>query len=204
MRNNRQRSSNLSSAARAAQIPRIATIESLDQEGRGVTHVDGKVIFIEGALPFEEVKFVSHHVKATYELATTVEVLKQSSQRVTPGCAYFGTCGGCAMQHLEFSAQVAAKQRMLEADLWHIGRVRAEKVLPPIQGTPWHYRHKARLRVRYVEKKGGVLVGFNEKGTSYVTFMDSCEVLTQPVSDLIVTLKALIGQLSIKQSVRQI
>jgi 23S rRNA (uracil1939-C5)-methyltransferase len=204
MRNNRQRSSNLSSAARAAQTPRIATIESLDQEGRGVTHVDGKVIFIEGALPFEEVKFVSHHVKATYELATTVEVLKQSSQRVTPGCAYFGTCGGCAMQHLEFSAQVAAKQRMLEADLWHIGRVRAEKILPPIQGTPWHYRHKARLRVRYVEKKGGVLVGFNEKGTSYVTSMDSCEVLTQPVSDLIVPLKTLIGQLSIKQALPQI
>lgn len=204
MRNNRQRSSNLSFAARAAQAPRIATIESLDQEGRGVTHVDGKVIFVEGALPFEQVKFVSHHVKATYELATTVEVIKQSSQRVTPGCVYFGTCGGCAMQHLEFSAQVAAKQRMLEADLWHIGRVRPEKMLPPIQGTPWHYRHKARLRVRYVEKKGGVLVGFNEKGTSYVTHMDSCEVLTQPVSDLIVPLKALIGQLSIKQSLPQI
>lgn len=204
MRNNRQRSSNLSSAAKAAQIPRTATIESLDQEGRGVTHVDGKVIFIEGALPFEEVRFVSHHVKSTYELATTVEVVKASSQRVTPGCAYFGTCGGCAMQHLEFSAQVAAKQRMLEDDLWHIGRVRSEKILPPIQGTPWHYRHKARLRVRYVEKKGGVLVGFNEKGSSFVTFMDSCEVLTQPVSDLIVPLKQLIGQLSIKQSLPQI
>lgn len=204
MRKSRQRSSNLSPAAKAAQIPRTAIIESLDQEGRGVTHVDGKVIFIEGALPFEKVKFVSHQVKTTYELATTVEVIKASSQRVTPGCAYFGTCGGCAMQHLEFSAQVAAKQRMLEDDLWHIGRVRAEKVLPPIQGTPWHYRHKARLRVRYVEKKGGVLVGFNEKGSSFVTFMDSCEVLTQPVSDLIVPLKQLIGQLSIKQSVPQI
>jgi len=204
MRNNRQRSSNLSPAAKAAQIPRTATIESLDQEGRGVTHVDGKVIFIEGALPFEEVRFVSHHVKSTYELATTVEVIKASSQRVTPGCTYFGTCGGCAMQHLEFSAQVAAKQRMLEDDLWHIGRVRPEKILPPIQGTPWHYRHKARLRVRYVEKKGGVLVGFNEKGSSFVTFMDSCEVLTQPVSDLIVPLKQLIGQLSIKQSLPQI
>lgn len=169
-----------------------------------MTHVDGKVIFIEGALPFEEVRFVSHHVKSTYELATTVEVIKASSQRVTPGCTYFGTCGGCAMQHLEFSAQVAAKQRMLEDDLWHIGRVRPEKILPPIQGTPWHYRHKARLRVRYVEKKGGVLVGFNEKGSSFVTFMDSCEVLTQPVSDLIVPLKQLIGQLSIKQSLPQI
>ena len=204
MRNNRQRSSNLSPAAKAAQIPRTANIESLDQEGRGVAHVDGKVIFIEGALPFEEVRFVSHHVKSTYELATTVEVVKASSQRVTPGCVYFGTCGGCAMQHLEFSAQVAAKQRMLENDFWHIGRVRPEKILPPIQGTPWHYRHKARLRVRYVEKKGGVLVGFNEKGSSFVTFMDSCEVLTQPVSDLIVPLKQLIGQLSIKQSLPQI
>ena len=204
MRNSRQRSSNLSPAARAAQTPRTAIIESLDQEGRGVTHVDGKVIFIEGALPFEKVTFVSHHVKATYELATTVDVLKASSQRVTPGCAYFGTCGGCAMQHLEFSAQVAAKQRMLENDLWHIGRVKPAKILPPIQGTPWHYRHKARLRVRYVEKKGGVLVGFNEKGSSYVTAMDSCEVLTQPVSDLIVPLKQLIGQLSIRQSLPQI
>ena len=188
----------------AKQTPRIADIESLDQEGRGVAHVDGKVIFIEGALPFERVQFLSHHVKSTYEIASTTEVLKASSQRVTPGCQYFGTCGGCAMQHLEFSAQVAAKQRMLEADLWHIGRIRPEKILPPIQGTPWHYRHKARLRVRYVEKKGGVLVGFNEKASSYVTFMDSCEVLPKYISDLIVPLKTLIGQLTIKQSLPQI
>nr|WP_245652587.1 23S rRNA (uracil(1939)-C(5))-methyltransferase RlmD [Methylophilus rhizosphaerae] len=194
----------MSPASMAKQTPRIADIESLDQEGRGVAHVDGKVIFIEGALPFERVQFVSHHVKSTYEIATTTEVLKASSQRVTPGCQYFGTCGGCAMQHLEFSAQVAAKQRMLEADLWHIGRIRPEKILSPIQGTPWHYRHKARLRVRYVEKKGGVLVGFNEKASSYVTFMDSCEVLPKYISDLIVPLKTLIGQLSIKQSLPQI
>lgn len=204
MRSNRQRINRLSPAARASQAPRVATIESLDQEGRGVTHVDGKVIFIEGALPFEQIKFASYHVKATYEVATTLEVLKPSSQRVTPQCAYFGVCGGCAMQHLEFSAQVAAKQRMLEDDLWHIGRVKAEKVLPPIQGTPWHYRHKARLRVRYVEKKGGVLVGFNEKASSYVTFMDSCQVLPKPLSDLIVPLKQLIAQLSVKQSLPQI
>ncbi len=204
MRNSRQRSSNLSPAARANQTPRHASIESLDQEGRGVAHVDGKVIFIEGALPFEQVRFLSHHVKATYELATTVEVLKPSSQRVTPRCEVYGVCGGCAMQHLEFSAQVAAKQRMLENDLWHIGRVKAEKILPPIQGTPWHYRHKARLRVRYVEKKGGVLVGFNEKASSYVTAMDHCHVLTPAVSNLIVPLKTLIAQLSIKQSLPQI
>ena len=188
----------------ASQTPRIASIESLDHEGRGVTHVDGKVMFIEGALPFETVSFVSHHVKSTYELATTVEVLSASSQRVEAKCAYFGICGGCAMQHLEFSAQVSAKQRLLEDGLWHIGRIRPEKVLPPIQGTPWHYRHKARLRVRYVEKKGGVLVGFNEKASSFVTFMDSCEVLPKHVSDLIVPLKTLIAQLSVKQALPQI
>lgn len=188
----------------ASQTPRMATIESLDHEGRGVTHVDGKVIFIEGALPFEQVRFVSQHVKSTYEVATTVEVLSASSQRVVPRCRYFGLCGGCAMQHLEFSAQVSAKQRLLEDGLWHIGRVRPEKILPPIQGTPWHYRHKARLRVRYVEKKGGVLVGFNEKATSFVTFMDSCQVLPKHVSDLIVPLKTLIAQLSVKQVLPQI
>lgn len=204
MRVNRHRSISPSSMAIANKAPRTATIESLDQEGRGVAHVDGKAIFIEGALPFETVNFVSYHVKASYEIATTVEVLKASSQRTTPQCAYFGVCGGCAMQHLEFSAQVAAKQRRLEDDLWHIGRVKAENMLPPIQGTPWHYRHKARLRVRYVEKKGGVLVGFNEKASSYVTFMDHCEVLTKPVSDLIVPLKQLIGQLSVKQTLPQI
>jgi 23S rRNA (uracil1939-C5)-methyltransferase len=203
MRSNRQRT-RLSPASMAKQTSRIAVIESLDQEGRGVAHVDGKVVFIEGALPFEKVRFASHYSKATYEVAATLEVLKPSSQRVTPGCVYFGTCGGCAMQHLEFSAQVAAKQRLLEADLWHIGRIKPEKILPPIQGTPWQYRHKARLRVKYVEKKGGVLVGFNEKGTSYVTFMDSCQVLPKAISDLIVPLKELIGQLSVRQSLPQI
>lgn len=204
MRVNRQRTPSPSSLANNSKSPRTAVIESLDQEGRGVAHVDGKAIFIEGALPFETVSFVSYHVKSSYEIATTTHVLKASSQRVTPRCSYFGTCGGCAMQHLEFSAQVAAKQRRLEDDLWHIGRVKAEKILPPIQGTPWNYRHKARLRVRYVEKKGGVLVGFNEKASSFVTFMDSCEVLPKAVSDLIVPLKQLIGGLSVKQALPQI
>lgn len=203
MRIQRQRN-RTSSASQAPQPTHIATIASLDHEGRGVTHIEGKVFFVEGALPFERVEIVSNHVKATYELATVQTMLRPSSQRVTPQCAYFGVCGGCAMQHLEFSAQVAVKQRQLEDTLWHIGRVKADKILPPIQGQPWRYRHKARLRVRYVEKKGGVLVGFNEKASSFVTDMDHCEVLPQHVSDLIVPLKQLIVQLSVKQSIPQI
>ncbi len=188
----------------APQPIQTAIIESLDHEGRGVAHVNGKTIFIDGALPFEKVTFQSNKVKASYETADVVDVLKPSNQRVTPRCQYFGYCGGCAMQHMEFNAQVAAKQRMLEDNLWHIGRVRPQNVLPPLVGVPWHYRHKARLRVRYVAKKGGVLVGFNEKASSFVADMDSCEVLPTFVSNLIPKLKLLIAELTVKDALPQV
>jgi 23S rRNA (uracil1939-C5)-methyltransferase len=187
-------------------IPEIkhAFIESLDQEGRGVAHVEGKTIFIDGALPNEKVTFQSHRVKPSYEVANVVEVLQQSSQRVTPKCPHYGVCGGCKLQHLEFSAQVAAKQRLLENDLWHIGQVKAENMLPPLYGPAWGYRHKARLSVRYVDKKQRVLVGFNEKATRYVAVMDSCAVLTPEVSALIAPLQQLILQLSLREQIPQI
>ena len=187
-------------------IPEIkqAIIESLDQEGRGVTHLEGKTIFIDGALPNEKVTFQSHRIKPSYEVANVVEVLKQSSQRVTPKCKHFGLCGGCKLQHLDFSAQVAAKQRLLENDLWHIGKVKPENMLPPIYGPIWGYRHKARLSVKYVDKKQRVLVGFNEKATRYVADMNSCEVLVPEVSALIEPLQGMIVQLSIRDKLPQI
>ena len=114
-----------------------ATIESLDQEGRGVAHVDGKTIFIDGALPTEKVTFRSHRIKPSYEVANVVDVLKQSNQRVTPKCPHFGLCGGCKLQHLDFAAQVANKQRLLESDLKHIGKVKPDNMLPPIYGPTW-------------------------------------------------------------------
>ena len=187
-------------------IPEIkhAFIESLDQEGRGVAHVEGKTIFIDGALPNEKVTFQSHRIKPSYEVANVVEVLQQSSQRVTPKCPHYGICGGCKLQHLEFSAQVAAKQRLLENDLWHIGQVKPENMLPPLYGPAWGYRHKARLSVRYVDKKQRVLVGFNEKATRYVAVMDSCAVLTPEVSALIAPLQQLILHLSLREHIPQI
>lgn len=181
-----------------------AVIESLDQEGRGVTHVEGKTIFVDGALPGEKVTFQSHRIKPSYEVANVVEVLKQSNQRVTPKCPHFGVCGGCKLQHLDFAAQVATKQRLLENDLWHIGKVKAENMLPPLYGPTWGYRHKARLSVKYVEKKQRVLVGFNEKSTRFVADMNSCEVLVPEVSALITPLQALIVQLSIRDKLPQI
>ncbi len=193
------------SATDITQAPILtAIIESLDQEGRGVTHVEGKTIFIDGALPQEKVTFRSHHIKASYEIANVVEVLKQSNQRVTPKCRHFGICGGCKLQHLDFAAQVAAKQRLLETDLWHIGKVKPENMLPPLYGPTWGYRHKARLSVKYVEKKQRVLVGFNEKSTRFVADMNSCEVLVPEVSALIEPLQQLIVQLSLRDKLPQI
>ena len=181
-----------------------ATIESLDQEGRGVAHVDGKTIFIDGALPTEKVTFRSHRIKPSYEVANVVDVLKQSNQRVTPKCPHFGLCGGCKLQHLDFAAQVANKQRLLESDLKHIGKVKPDNMLPPIYGPTWGYRHKARLSVKYVEKKQRVLVGFNEKATRYVADVNSCEVLVPEVSALIAPLQEMIVQLSIRDKLPQI
>ncbi|MES2547791.1 MAG: 23S rRNA (uracil(1939)-C(5))-methyltransferase RlmD [Pseudomonadota bacterium] len=181
-----------------------ATIESLDQEGRGVAHVDGKTIFIDGALPNERVTYQSQQVKPSYEVAKVIDILKQSNQRVTPKCPHFGLCGGCKLQHLDANAQVSAKQRLLENDLWHIGKVRPDNMLPALYGPTWGYRHKARLSVKYVEKKQRVLVGFNEKATRYVADMDSCEVLVPEVSALIAPLQQMIVQLSIRDKLPQI
>jgi 23S rRNA (uracil1939-C5)-methyltransferase len=182
----------------------IVTIESLDHEGRGVTHVEGKAIFIEGALPGERVTYSSYRRKPSYEFARLQNLVKASPNRVTPKCAHFGMCGGCAMQHFDAAAQVAAKQRILEDALWHIGKIKPEAMLPPIYGPAWGYRHKARLRARYVQGKGRVLVGFNERHSSYVADMQTCEILPPPVAALIVPLQNLIGQLSIREKLPQI
>ena len=125
-------------------------IESLDIEAQGIAHrADGKVVFVEGALPFEVVSANVNRKKNNWEQATLMAIHRESSQRVTPGCPHFGlhvgACGGCKMQHLHPSAQVAVKQRVLEDNLWHLGKVRAESILRPIEGPAWGYRYRAAL-----------------------------------------------------------
>ncbi|MDO8892630.1 MAG: 23S rRNA (uracil(1939)-C(5))-methyltransferase RlmD [Sulfurimicrobium sp.] len=183
----------------------IVSIESLDHEGRGITHVDGKVIFIEGALPGEEVTYTVYKKKSSYEMATMKEVTRASFMRVTPKCPHFGICGGCSLQHLEESGQVAVKQRVLEDDLWHIGKVRAQSILQAIHGEAWGYRQRARISVKDMsKKKDKVLVGFHEKRSSFVVDMHRCEVLPPHISALIEPLGQLIGQLSIRARLPQI
>ncbi len=182
----------------------IAVIESLDHEGRGVAHVEGKAIFIDGALPGERVEYESYRVKPRYEQADAVRVLKASAQRVTPRCAYFGTCGGCSMQHLDAVAQAAAKQRVLEDALRHIGGVQPQIVYSAIHGPAWRYRDRARLSVRLVPSKGGVRVGFHERRSSYIIDMRSCDILPAHVSALLPRLRELIAGLSIADRVPQV
>ena len=180
------------------------TIGSLDQEGRGIARVDGKAVFVEGALPGEVVTITTLKRKPTYEIARAEVILKRSAARVEPRCPHFGVCGGCTLQHFDATAQIAAKQRTLEDALWHIGRVRPEQMLPPIHGPAWEYRHRARLSVRHVAKKGGVLIGFHERKSSYVADMTSCAVLPRRISALLPSLRALVGSLSVRDRLPQI
>ena len=182
----------------------VALIESLDHEGRGVAHVDGKAIFVEGALPGERVEYSSYRKKPSYEKAQVTRIVKASSQRVEPRCPHYGMCGGCSMQHLDSNAQASAKQRVLEDAFWHIGQLRPEVIYPPITGPAWGYRYRARLSVRLVQKKGGVLVGFHERKSSFVAEMGQCEVVPPHVSALIMPLRALVGQMSIPDRLPQI
>ena len=184
-------------------------VGSLDMEAQGIARrPDGKVVFIEGALPFELVTAQVSRKKGNWEQGTVTQIHRESSQRVRPGCPHFGlhtgACGGCKMQHLEASAQVAVKQRVLEDNLWHLGKVKAQTLLRPIEGPTWGYRYRARLSVRYVIKKNEVLIGFHERKSRYIADMKVCKVLPAHVSRLLMPLRALIGQMEARETLPQL
>lgn len=184
-------------------MPQV-TIESLDREGRGVARREGKTVFVEGGLPGETVEYSPFRSKPAFEVGRAAAILEPSADRVDPKCAFFGTCGGCSMQHLDVRAQVAAKQRVIEDALWHIGRVRPDTMLRAVHGEAWGYRRRARLSSRFVPKKGGALVGFHERKSSYVADMTRCEVLPPPVSALLPALRELVNGVSIRERLPQI
>jgi 23S rRNA (uracil1939-C5)-methyltransferase len=184
-------------------------VESLDLEAQGVAHnAAGKVVFIEGALPGEKVRASVNRRKNNWEQATLTAVGRESSQRVRERCPHAGlhagACGGCKMQHLDAAAQVAIKQRVLEDNLWHLAKVKAERVLRPIEGPTWGYRYRARFSVRWVPKKETVLVGFHERKSRYVADIRECHVVPRHVSDLLLPLRELVGALAHRDRVPQI
>ena len=184
-------------------------IESMDLDAQGIAHrPDGKVVFVDGALPFELVSANVHRKKSNWERASLLAIHRESSQRVNPGCPHFGlhagACGGCKMQHLHIGAQVAIKQRVLEDNLWHLGKVKPETLLRPIEGPAWGYRYRARLSVRNVIKKGTVLVGFHERKSRYVADMQVCQVLPPHVSAMLMPLRALVASMQASDTIPQL
>ncbi len=186
----------------------LADASEIDADTQEAQEADGKVVFIEGALPLEIVSAQIHRKKNNWEAGTVNTIHRESSQRVKPGCEHFGlhagACGGCKMQHLHADAQVAVKQRVLEDQLWHLSKVKAETLLRPIAGPAWGYRYRARLSVKNVLKKGEVLIGFHERKSRYVADINSCPILVPHVSAMLMPLRALIASMDAKNTVPQI
>jgi len=184
-------------------------IESMDLDAKGIGHKeDGKVVFVDGALPFERVRPNVHRKKNNWEMASLQEIYKESYSRVKPPCPHAGyhngSCGGCKMQHLEPNAQIAVKQRALEDLLTHIGQVKPQNISRPIEGPNWGYRYRARLSVRDVRKKNMVLIGFHERKSRYVADMQVCPILPSHVSSMLMPLRKLIESLEIREHCAQI
>ncbi len=184
--------------------PLPACIESLSHEGRGIARIDGKTVFIEGALPGEQVRFQYTRKRGQFDEGRVVEVVEPSGSRVEPRCRHYGLCGGCSLMHLDGGEQILHKQSVLLEQLQHLGGVEPERLLPPLSASRWGYRRKARLGVKYVAGKEKVLVGFREKHSSFIADIDSCEVLHPILGEAIGELKELIRELSVYRQIPQL
>ena len=179
-------------------------IDGLDARGRGVGRAGGKMTFIHGALPGEEV--ISRRVKRrrSFDEAVVQEVVDASPDRVEPRCRFYARCGGCSLQHLSYDAQLRHKERTLLATLSSVAGVCAPRIMPPLAGSPWRYRRKARLGARFVPGRFGALVGFRERIPNRVADMTDCEVLAEPFGPLLMPLRELVGSLDARARVPQI
>jgi len=181
-----------------------ADIVDLAHDGRGVARIDGKAVFVEGALPSERVRLRILKRRRHMDEAGLVDVMTASADRVTPRCAHFGVCGGCLLQHLSPAAQLEAKERQLLENLLRIGNLRPARVLAPLRGPEWAYRRRARLGIKYVHKKGRVLAGFREREKPYIADIKRCEVLLEPLGRLPEALAALTETLEIREKLPQV
>ena len=178
---------------RLSKEPVTATIEKFSHDGRGIARIDGKTTFIDGALPGETVTFQYTLKKSDYDEGFVLSVIEPSPQRVEPFCPHYVLCGGCSLQHLDGATQIHVKQTLLLDSLTRIGHCEPETVLAPLTSDLWGYRNKARLSVRYVEKKQSTLVGFREKNNPrYITEISTCPVLNPRVDAELVALRRIV------------
>ena len=184
--------------------PETARIESASHDGRGIAAIDGKKVFVAGALPGEEVRFQRRKSRRNFDEAELLEVLEASPERIEARCEAYGRCGGCSLQHVSETQQRQIKEQALRDNLERIGRVAPATWFEPMTGPGWNYRRRARLAAKDVHAKGRVLVGFRERHAPFITDMHRCEVLAQPVDGLIDALSELIAALSISARLPQI
>ena len=184
--------------------PLAATTETLSHEGRGIARINGKTVFIDGALPGEEVSFLYTRRRGQFDEGRIVDVLQASPHRAEPRCPHYGVCGGCSLMHLDSAQQILHKQSVLLEQLRHIGGLAPERVIPPLSASHWGYRRKARMGVKYVDGKEKVLVGFREKNSRFIADIDSCEVLHPFLGKTIGRLKELIRGLSVYRQIPQL
>ncbi|GFO72958.1 23S rRNA (uracil1939-C5)-methyltransferase [Bathymodiolus japonicus methanotrophic gill symbiont] len=184
--------------------PVKVSIESLAHDGRGVTHVDGKVVFIDEALPGEELEFIYTDSRRDYAEGKVETLFTRAPERVEAECPHFGRCGGCSFQHVSDAAQIMFKQDLLLDQFQRIGKVEVNEIWEPLTGPHWCYRRKARMGVKYVAKKGRVLVGFRERRNQFLAEIESCKVMHPIIGEKLMDLSAMIGQLSIKDKIPQI
>jgi len=189
---------------RLPEQPAQVTIEKLTHDGRGVGYIDGKAIFVDGALPGEIVLFRYTQIRRDYACGKPLEVNHPSSDRTPPPCTAYDYCGGCSLQHVSHKAQIRIKQDLLIEQLRRIGKIESFELWPPLSGPQWGYRHKARLGVRFVRNKGRVLVGFREKGSGKVAEIDSCLTLHPAVGEKIPEMAKFIDGLNIRDKIPQI
>lgn len=189
---------------RLPQDPVEAEIESLSHEGRGVAHIDGKAVFVSGALPSEKVTFIYTSKNRSHDEGKIEAVLTASPDRVEPKCQHYAICGGCSLQHLSSDAQIHYKQQSMLDGLKHLAKVEPEEVFEPMRGDSWGYRRKARLGVKFVYKKDKVLVGFRERHGGFLADIDSCVVLHESVGVKLQDFQTLIYQMDSRDSTPQI
>jgi 23S rRNA (uracil1939-C5)-methyltransferase len=198
------RRTHLSKKKPLPQNPVEAEIESLTHDGRGLTHVEGKAVFVHGALPGERVRFRYTRLQKRYDEGAVTQVLAASTQRVAPRCPHFGVCGGCSLQHMDAAAQVEMKQEVLKDVLARIGKVAPETWLPPLSAGHWGYRRKARLGAKWVQKKGRALAGFRERSAAFIADLTRCETLPPAVGERLSAISDLIQGLSIRDRIPQV
>ena len=191
--------------ARPDSTPRQAHIVNLSHDGKGVARLDGKTTFISGALPNEQVEFQYTRVKKDFDEGKLISVIEPSPLRVEPKCAHYSLCGGCSLQHMKEEEQIRYKQEHLLDLLSRYGHSQPMELLAPLTSAHWNYRNKARLSVRFVEKRQVSMVGFRERNNPrYITEISHCPILNAKVDNDIVSLRALIAQMDAKHSIAQV